>query len=328
MRPGLWSVPTVFPDNPLRYVLSYAMQYAGGIALVDTGWSSEASWEGLVSGLGSVGWSIGDVKAILVTHAHGDHYGLVRRIRQHSDAWVALHPADLEMQARVGTPEEYCREEAEWFRRRGGVTGDFELLVGDADTFEDMKIAPDRLLSDGDRPLGPGTSLISVWTPGHTPGHTCFYDSGTEVLLTGDHLLPRITPNISTSPFLPTEGLSDYLASLEKLLTLRADEVLPAHEYRFRGLRQRVHDVITHHQERLAEVLRALHDTPGLSTAEVSGLLHWSRPWEQMRGVQRRFAMGEAHAHLLYLERRGYLRNTGTDIDSWFAVRDDEPVLI
>ena len=63
VRPGLWSIPTVFPDNPLRYVLSYALAYDGGVALVDTGWPCEDAWDGLVAGLGEAGWGIGDVRA-------------------------------------------------------------------------------------------------------------------------------------------------------------------------------------------------------------------------------------------------------------------------
>src|ERR1700759_1477419 len=72
VRPGLWSIPTPYPNSPLRYVLAYAIEYAGGSALVDTGWPAEAAWDGLVAGLAEAGWGLADVRAILVTHGHGD----------------------------------------------------------------------------------------------------------------------------------------------------------------------------------------------------------------------------------------------------------------
>jgi glyoxylase-like metal-dependent hydrolase (beta-lactamase superfamily II) len=81
VRPGVWSIPTVFPNNPLRYVLSYALHYGRGVALVNTGWPCEDAWDGLVAGLGEAGWDITDVRTVLVTHGHADHFGLVSRFR-------------------------------------------------------------------------------------------------------------------------------------------------------------------------------------------------------------------------------------------------------
>ena len=56
----------------------------------------------------------------------------------------------------------------------------------------------------------PGVALRAVWTPGHSPGHLCFYDETRDLLLTGDHVLPRITPNISSYDLTST-ALADYL---------------------------------------------------------------------------------------------------------------------
>ncbi len=56
---------------------------------------------------------------------------------------------------------------------------------------------PDRFVADGERLPIAGRDVRAIWTPGHTPGHLCLHDAAAGVLLTGDHLLPRITPNIS-----------------------------------------------------------------------------------------------------------------------------------
>ena len=96
-------------------------------------------------------------------------------------------------------------------------------------------VRADRLIAHGDLVDVPGLRLRAVWTPGHSPGHLCFHDETHGLLLTGDHVLPRITPNISAWD-LESEPLAAYLDSLEELRALEPSEVLPAHEYRFAGL--------------------------------------------------------------------------------------------
>ena len=86
------------PDNPLRYVLVYALELdGGGVAIVDAGWNTEEAWGALTSGLVAAGGSISDVRAVLVTHIHPDHYGLAGRVREASGAWIGLHPQDAMM---------------------------------------------------------------------------------------------------------------------------------------------------------------------------------------------------------------------------------------
>ena len=155
----------------------------------------------------------------------------------------------------------------------------------------------------------------------------CFYDSDRNVVLTGDHILPRITPNISPAPGETADTLGQYLASLSAMSGLAAEEVLPAHEYRFIGLASRIAGLRAHHQARLGEVMALLRDVPGSTSVQVAEGLVWSRPWDQMQGMQRRFAVGEAYSHLVHLERTGFVVNKGIDVDSWYPLRDEDPQL-
>jgi len=328
VRPGLWSVPTVFPDHPLRYVLTYAVGYDNGIALVDTGWPCDAAWDDLVGGLRQAGWDISDVKAVLVTHAHPDHFGLARRIREETGAWVGMHDADARMQRLY---RQRPSGGDSWLRLRGAQANDIASVAQPRmEMFDDFALDPDRLIADGERPLGPRSSLRAVWTPGHTPGHLCFYEPDLNVMLTGDHVLPRITPNISPPPGEAADVLGEYLSSLLLLTAYEPEEVLPAHEYRFAGLAARVRQLRQHHELRLAEVLRVLQGSPGASTVAVAEGLTWSRDWSQMHGMVLRSAVGEAYAHLVHLERTGYVVNKGSATDStdaWFVTSDELPHL-
>ncbi|AXI76298.1 MBL fold metallo-hydrolase [Peterkaempfera bronchialis] len=324
VRPGLWSVPTPFPDNPLRYVLSYVYELRDGVAVIDTGWPTELGWDGLVTGLRRTGWDVADVRAILVTHGHADHFGLARRLREASGAWIGMHEADARLTGSYTDPGSFLRADAAWLRRRGGGPED-QPQIGVAPPGDDLLPerlpVPDVLIEDRSRPFQ-GIDLTAVWTPGHTPGHLCFYDGERRVMLTGDHVLPRITPNISPAPSVGSDTLGEYLASLELLTAFDVEEVLPAHEYRFAGLGERVRQLRLHHAARLREVLGVLDDRAGATTVEVARQLSWSRPWSQTRGIIRRSAIGEAYAHLLHLQHLGAITNRGGEVDGWYVLAD------
>ncbi len=326
VRPGLWSVPTPFTGSPLRYVLSYLIETHKGPVLVDTGWPSEDAWDGLVAGVRETGHDISDVQAVLVTHYHADHSGLAPRVREVSGAWIGLHEADARALGTYASLGEFAAADRAWLERRGVPADELDGMRPDAPSGDGQKFTrPDVMIADGDYPLGPGTPLRAVWTPGHTPGHLCFADERHDVLLTGDHVLPRISPNISPSPADDDDAdwLGVFLDSLAALTASEPAEVLPAHEYRFSGLAARVAQLQAHHRGRLREVVEVITADPGCTTSDVAARLTWSRPWDQAHGIVRRSAIGETYAHLIHLRRLGLIANTADTaarpgaVDGW-----------
>jgi glyoxylase-like metal-dependent hydrolase (beta-lactamase superfamily II) len=328
VRPGVWSVPTPFPDSPLRYVLAYLVETPRGPALVDTGWPSVEAWDGLVAGVRETGHEVSDVTAVLVTHFHADHFGLAHRVREASGAWIGMHALDARAVSRFSSLAEFAVADRAWQVRRGVPADEIEgMLPSPLAESRDRRAGPDVMIEDGVRPLGEDGPLRAIWTPGHTPGHLCFADERYNLLLTGDHVLPRISPNISPSPATTDDTLGIYLRSLAELASTDPDEVLPAHEYRFSGLPARVRQLQDHHRARLREILAVVAGAEGCTTANVAERLTWSRPWDQAHGIVRRSAIGETYAHLVYLERRGLIANgeadaggrgrDGGDTDHW-----------
>ena len=323
VRPGLWSIPVPIPANPLRYVLVYAFELDSGVAIVDAGWNTEDAWTALTNGLVEAGGSITDVRAVLVTHIHPDHYGLAGRVREESGAWIGLHPDDAEMlQSRyIDTDDLLARMRV--FLEDAGVPAlklpDLNMasmMIRDQVTMAE----PDVLFEDQQEIDLPGWPLRTIWTPGHSPGHVCFYSDDRKLLLSGDHVLPRITPNISVHTQQFPNPLGDYLESLLKVQNLGAEEVLPGHEYRFADLQGRLEEIIVHHAERLEEIEQVLGEHPGSTAWDITLRLHWSRPWDEIQPFMQRQANGETLAHCALLELHDRIRREGSEPALFFTV--------
>jgi glyoxylase-like metal-dependent hydrolase (beta-lactamase superfamily II) len=304
--PGVWSVPVPIPDNPLRYVLSYLIEHQSGFVLVDPGWDAPVSWQALTDGLAACSVPLSAVTAVLVTHVHPDHHGLSGKVREASGAWIGMHEREDALLARFAQPDtrgalagylRWCGAPDEHI----GQMTDGGRRNANAAMARSAMVRADRVVGHGDLVDVPGLRLRAVLTPGHSPGHLCFHDETHGLLLTGDHVLPRITPNISAWD-LESEPLAAYLNSLEELRALAPAEVLPAHEYRFDGLGTRLDALREHHLERLREAAVIVGSGPARHTAwQIARQVTWSRPWGQLSTFQHQAALGEVVAHLRHL---------------------------
>jgi glyoxylase-like metal-dependent hydrolase (beta-lactamase superfamily II) len=320
VRPDLWSVPVPIPNNPLRYVNCYVFGTSQGAVLVDPGWPLDGGWEALAAGLAEIGTDVSTIHGVLVTHAHLDHHGLATRLREVSGCWVAMHAAEAEHLESLRDIDAVLAANDGWMELCGVPPDERGDLLTSPHLVRDLNyMQPDRLLDDGEDVRVPGRTVTALWTPGHTPGHLCYVVHEDDVLLTGDHLLPRITSNISSYE-VDESPLHDYLSSLKLLEPFDKREALPGHEYRFRGIATRVEDLRIHHQRRLAEIVAQLRTEPGRTAWESAHALAWSRSWAETTGFMRRTAIAETLAHLRLLERDGVVRNDRETPAHWYLV--------
>jgi glyoxylase-like metal-dependent hydrolase (beta-lactamase superfamily II) len=142
-----------------------------------------------------------------------------------------------------------------------------------------------------------------IETGGHCRGHLCLYDAQRRVLVSGDQVLPTISPNVSVLSSAPeADPLRAFLGSIERLGSCAPDTlVLPSHGRPFRGLHGRLEDVRAHHWQQL-DALRAFCVEPR-TAFEVLPTMFRRVP----RGFHRLLAVGEAVAHLNYLCTEGVL---------------------
>ena len=107
-------------------------------------------------------------------------------------------------------------------------------------------------------------------------------------------MLPRISPNIGLQPHSAEPPLAACLRSLELVAAYDTAEALPAHEYRFHGLGNRVGMLLTHHERRCEEVIAILGQLGAATVWQVTQELSWSRGWTSVTGFMRRAAIAEA----------------------------------
>ena len=302
---GLHQLKVPIPNNPIGYVLPYLFEVPGGCAIIDPGWNADESEEALRSQMAALGLSFGDVKQIIVTHVHPDHFGLAGKVREASGAPIYVHESDIQ-QLRWRADRDSSEIES-WFKGYGLPESETSVWQAARNRRWQVDTEPDRLIKDGES-LKLGRFVLEViWTPGHSAGHACFYMREEELLLSGDHVLPTISPNVSLWPGSEDDPLSDYLASLEKLRGLRPRRVLPAHEYDFEDLEGRLDELEEHHEDRLQQMVDAVKD--GATTPyEIARAVRWSiGHFDNFDPGTRRAAVTETVAHVRYLVGVGRL---------------------
>ncbi len=294
----VWSVPLPNPGSP-SFTYCYLLTSPGGVVVVDPGWASDSGWPSLLQALEGAGFAPSDVVGVAITHAHRDHHGLSGRLRAETGAWIGMHPREAQA---IGQPvfASVVALERQWLHRAGVPDDEVEELLPDPGEYADRErlARPDVLLDDGEL-LSFDRPIRAIWTPGHTAGHLCFYDERNRLMLTGDHVLPRISPHVSQRPG-EASDVASYLSSLHRLDAFDVEQALPAHEYRIPDLRKRTAEIADHRRLRDLEVLDVLA-MGDASVWEIAPRLSWSRGWVATRGLHRRSALAETSAHLIHL---------------------------
>lgn len=315
------------PLEGLTSVNCYVVHGDDETVLVDPGWSSPDTERTLLRELDELGLAPGDIGRIITTHHHWDHYtqGLAWQVRH----GIPVHLGrgdDLSIRAWFDLEGAFPRQVA-LLRSAGAPELADEVAALPAEVHEqDMDFdLPAGWLDDGDVVDCGGVGIRVMATPGHTRGHVCLEILGEDLLLTGDHVLPRISPSIAYEREPDPLSLLSYLASLRLVTAQPRLRMLPAHgpvDALPGSARTRALELIEHHRERLA-VIAALVGA-GRSTAyDVAAAMTWTRRDRRLRDLEpihRMTAVLEAEAHLVLLAREGRLRRTSADgVDHYAA---------
>ncbi len=297
------SLPTPFYIGPVNVYLIAE----DPITIIDTGPKTPEAIEALRTGLKEAGLRVADLRRIVLTHAHEDHCGLARALRDEAkDAEVLVH--SWETGHRAGRLE---HEDNLRLLQRAGVPDDeigamrqlYEGVRQYADSLEDDHC---RELNDGAEMEFEGGALRIVHTPGHTPGSCSFVREADRTIIAGDCVLKRITPNpvISPDPIDRSRrfrSLAEYLVSLARVRSFAPTLVFGGHGEPIRDFEELFNRYLRLIRERQSRIIDLIPKS-GATPWEVSRSL-----FPDTDDVHRFLAVSEAVAHLDYAYSEGKL---------------------
>jgi glyoxylase-like metal-dependent hydrolase (beta-lactamase superfamily II) len=312
--PGVFRLRLPLPWPGVPHGNAWAVAAGDGVVLFDTGMHETGSMGQLERALAMCNLSLENVRLVVCTHAHSDHYGQAAAIVERTGCELWMHPnyehmsrwaedseagfsRRLEVARQSGVPEEPLRRYAAERRSRdSGISG---VIAPDRELLEGMTIATD---------LGEWTVYE---TPGHAPSHICLFQPERRLLISGDHLLGRISLffDFGYSP----DPVGEFVRSLDVVEALDARLCLPGHGRTFTDVHAHIEGNRELVSERLERTLAAISPEP-LTAFEVVGLIIDEVPFSPLTAP---WLLTETLAMLTHLEVTGRARRIPGEPERW-----------
>lgn len=255
-------LPTPFPVGPVNVYLAEGEP----LTLIDTGPKTEAAYSALVAGLTGLGYSIANIKQIILTHHHVDHLGLAGEIVAQSEAQVFTHPYNLSWLHDFANTRAHHTKFYRHFWRQGGVPQETitrMLQIGEAlAQFRDPSV-PSHPLLEGREIHFADRDWRVYHTPGHAGGLICLWHAQSRTLISNDHLLKNISSNPVLEPPMAGETqrplrLLEYLHEMNRMAELNPQIAYTGHGEAVSNVRELVAQRVAFHQRRAEMILNML----------------------------------------------------------------------
>lgn len=275
----------------LDHVHCFLAEGENGWTIIDAGLNTDVSkevWAPIIEQH--------QINKILITHYHPDHFGYAGTLQTLTNAKVWMTETDATAGLTFWEPQSLKGVKGNY--AACGIPFEFsEELTSDEASFH-LRVKPypevNHYIEEGMKFVLGKHEYEVIFTPGHSDGLITLYNKERNLLLSTDHILPKISPNISYWFRGNPNPLASFFTSLEKIKRLHVEYVIPSHGEPFMDANKRIDELLSHHEERLQKV----HDyiqSPG-TIFEVTGKL-----FKKLTTHEMRFAIGETLAHLEYL---------------------------
>jgi glyoxylase-like metal-dependent hydrolase (beta-lactamase superfamily II) len=315
--PGVWRLRLPLPWPGVPHCNAWAVAAGDGVVLFDCGLHEPGSLAQLERAMAQCNLRLEHVRLLVCTHAHSDHYGQAASIIDASGCELWMHPNHEHMRAAIdnpdevrarrfevalqsGVPVEPLREWSDSARSRG--SGIARLVEPDRDLVEGVTIDTDL-----------GTWTV-VETPGHAPSHVCLHEPSQRLLVSGDHLLGRVSLYFDYG-WTP-DPVGEFLASLDKVQALDARLCLAGHARTFTDVEAHIEANRALVAERLETVRRAVAERGPITAYEIVPLLYGQGLTQLTAG----WWLPETLCYLRHLEVTGAIRRAGEDPERWAVV--------
>lgn len=305
---------TVFPltGNPLREINIFVIKTEDENLIIDTGFNNEENRANMDQMIKDLDLDLSKTKLFL-THLHSDHIGLAGYLQAKGVKEIYISEVDGDLVGKgmslEGEKWQGILKNAEMQGLIGQAPSAENLSIDDhpgyknmADSFDYIAVRPGDKLSIGD------FNFTVIDEAGHTPGMVGLYDKEKSVLFCGDHILGKITPNITYWGEKYGDSLGIYLKNIEKLKEENIQSLFSSHRYLVEDVNQRIDQLLAHHAARLEDTLSIIENIGRANTTEITKKMHWdirAKDWTDFPASQKWFAVGEASAHLIHLRDQG-----------------------
>jgi glyoxylase-like metal-dependent hydrolase (beta-lactamase superfamily II) len=318
--PGVWRLRLPLPWPGVPHCNAWALASGSGVVLVDTGLGGPGAVRQLELAMSQAGLRLEHVRLLVVTHAHSDHYGLAGPIVDTAGCELWMHPNHAHMTKRAADPEKAIQRRIE-VARQSGVPEDalrrYESAQKNGGNLGvDRIVLPDRDLVDGveiETDLG---TLRVYETPGHAPSHVCLHQPDRGILISGDHLLGRVSLYYDYG-YTP-DPAGEFLSSLDTIDALPARLCLSGHGRPFIDVKAHIDANRREVAERMGRVRHALEDGPKTPYDIVPTLMQT----EELTPMIVNWGLSETLCYLRHMELRGEVRRIdGADPERWELTR-------
>jgi glyoxylase-like metal-dependent hydrolase (beta-lactamase superfamily II) len=313
--PGVWRLRLPLPWPGVPHCNAWALAAGDGIVLVDTGMHEPGSEMHLHRALDQARLRIEHVRLIVCTHAHVDHCGQAPPIAERAGCEVWMHPNHAHHTASTDDPEAALARRIEIARQSGVPEAPLRRWVEQRraqGTGQAGTLTVDRTLTDGDSVQTDLGEWEVVETPGHAPSHICLYQRERRLLISGDHLLGRVSLYFDFG-FTP-DPVGEFLASLDKVERLDARLALSGHGRPFTDVPGHIAANRALVAERLDAVGRALAAGPA-TAYEIAQAVYG----EAFTDATANWLLTKTRCWLAHLERRGLAESGGQTPERWSA---------
>ncbi|MDQ6915675.1 MAG: MBL fold metallo-hydrolase [Actinomycetota bacterium] len=313
--PGVWRLRLPLPWPGVPHCNAWAVAAGDGVVLFDTGMHEPGSLAHLERALDQVHLRLEHVRLLVCTHAHSDHYGQAATIMDRAGCELWMHPNHAHMTQAAGDPDAWLARRLE-VARQSGVPEEPLRRYAEERRGQGFGVArivePDRALVGGveiESDLGTWTAYE---TPGHAPSHVCLHQPDRRLLISGDHLLGRVSLyyDYGWTP----DPAGEFLHSLDVVEALDARLCLAGHGRSFTDVRAHIEANRALVHRRLEAVERALRDGPKTAVEVVPEV--YGEPLSPMTAS---WWLSETLCYLVHLERGGAVRRIEEEPLRWAA---------
>jgi glyoxylase-like metal-dependent hydrolase (beta-lactamase superfamily II) len=316
--PGVFRLRLPLPWPGVPHGNAWAVASDEGVVLFDTGIHAPGSLIHLERALAMCGLQLEDVRLLVCTHAHSDHYGQAATIIERAGCELWMHPNYAHMSRWAEDPDGSILRRLEIARQSGVPEEPLRRYAAERTNHESgiaAIVEPDRALVPGvivDTDLGPWTVHE---TPGHAPSHVCLFQPDRRLLISGDHLLGRISLYFDYG--YSTDPVGEFVRSLDVVEALHARLCLPGHGRTFTDVHAHIEGNRTLVAERLSAVLEVASTGEPLTAFEILPRAYGA----DLSPMLAQWLLTETLAMLLHLEVTGQAVRLPGEPERWAASR-------